>query len=194
MSNPATRLRLRWGLARTVLALLLLAAGLVFLAWPRRDGGDNYAYGSVGSRDFIQYWSAYRALRMGANPYDGLVLHPIEQAAGQAPDATIFMWNPPWTVLLMAPVLELPFEMACLAWIGCSLALVAGIGAIVGHLAWTRDGNTNAQSHVLPAIVSALLFYPAMETIALGQVSLVLALAQPSSCGQRSRGTTRPRA
>jgi hypothetical protein len=174
MSNPTVRSRL--GFARTIVALLVLAAGLVVLArqWP--VGGDTfrswYRYGSVGSRDFIQYWSAYRALRAGTNPYDGLVLHPIERAAGQAPDATIFMWNPPWTVLLIAPVLKLPFEAACLAWIGCNLAIVAGIGAIVGDL----DRLKYRRSLVMPAIVSALLFYPVMETIALGQISLVLAL------------------
>jgi hypothetical protein len=174
MSNPVVRSRsqLRAGLARTIVALLLLAAGLVFLARQRPDGGYGYRYGSVGSRDFIQYWSAYRALRAGTNPYDGLVLHPIERAAGQSPDATIFMWNPPWTVLLIAPVLELPFEAACLAWIGCNLALVAGIGAIIGDVAWFKNGR----SLVMPAIVAGLLFYPAMETIALGQISLVLAL------------------
>jgi hypothetical protein len=160
------------GLARTVTALLLLAAGLVFLARQCPAGGDSYRYGSIGSRDFIQYWSAYRALQSGTNPYDGLVLHPIERAAGQSPDATIFMWNPPWTVLMIAPVLELPFGAACLAWIGCNLVLVAVIGAIVSDLARLKRGR----SLVMPAIVSGLLFYPAMETIALGQISLVLAL------------------
>jgi hypothetical protein len=172
MSNPAVWLRFRMGTARKVVALLLLGAGLVFLArqWPA--GGYSYRYGSIGSRDFIQYWSAYRALRAGTNAYDGLVLHPIERAAGQAPDATIFMWNPPWTVLLIAPALELSFEAACLAWIGCNLALVAGIGVLVGNLATLRNGR----SLIMPAIVSALFFYPAMETIALGQISLVLAL------------------
>ena len=88
MSNPVVRLRLRSGLARTIVGLLLLAAGLIFLARQRPAGSYGYRYGSVGSRDFIQYWSAYRALRAGTNPYDGLVLHPIERAAGQSPDAT----------------------------------------------------------------------------------------------------------
>jgi Glycosyltransferase family 87 len=172
MRNSSLRLPSGMGFARTVLALLLLAAGLVFLARQRPAGGYSYRYGSIGSRDFIQYWSAYRALRAGTNPYDGLVLHPIERSVGQSPDATIFMWNPPWTVLLIAPVLRLPFGAACLVWIGCNLALVASIGLIVGDLAWLKHG----QSLVMPAIVSGLLFYPAMETIALGQISLVLAL------------------
>jgi hypothetical protein len=156
--------------ARLVLGSLLLAAGLVYLDQHRP--GVGYRYGCIGSRDFIQYWSAYQALRAGANPYDGLVLHPIERAAGQSPDATIFMWNPPWTVLLIAPVLELPFGASCLAWIGCNLALLMGIGVLL-----VRDVPDGGRSLFMPAILSTLLFYPAMETIALGQISLVLALA-----------------
>jgi hypothetical protein len=154
-----------------VLGSLLLAAGLVFLGLHRPGLGTGYRYGCIGSRDFIQYWSAYRALRAGTNPYDGLVLHPIERDAGQSPDATIFMWNPPWTVLLIAPVLELPFEASCLAWFGCNLVLLMGIGALV------RSVHGGGRSLLMPAILSALLFYPAMEAIALGQISVVLALA-----------------
>jgi hypothetical protein len=81
------------------------------------------------------------------------------------------MWNPPWTVLLIAPVLRLPFEAACLAWIGCNLVFLAGIGMLV------CETVRSDRSFIMPAIVSALLFYPTMETIALGQISLLLALA-----------------
>jgi hypothetical protein len=54
--------------ALLLLGGLLLAAGLVVLRQQRPVTG--YHYGSIGSRDFLQYWSAYRALRAGADPYD----------------------------------------------------------------------------------------------------------------------------
>jgi len=157
--------------ALLLLGGLLLAAGLVVLSQQRPV--TDYHYGSIGSHDFLQYWSAYRALRAGADPYDGLVLHPIKRNAGQSPGTTLFMWNPPWTVLLIAPVLECPFPAACLAWIVCNLALLAAIGLLVCDAA----GITGGRELNGPAILSSLLFYPAMETIALGQISLVLAFA-----------------
>jgi len=157
--------------ALLLLGGLLLAAGLVVLS--RQRPATGYHYGSFGSHDFLEYWSAYRALRAGADPYDGLVLHPIERDAGQSPGTTLFMWNPPWTVLLIAPVLECPFPAACLAWIVCNLALLAAIGLLVCDAA----GITNGRELNGPAVLSSLLFYPAMETIALGQISLVLAFA-----------------
>jgi Glycosyltransferase family 87 len=157
--------------ALLLLGGLLLAAGLVVLSQQRPATG--YHYGSIGSHDFLEYWSAYRALRAGADPYDGLVLHPIERDAGQSPGTTLFMWNPPWTVLLIAPVLECPFPAACLAWIVCNLALLAAIGLLVCDAA----GITGGRELNGPAVLSSLLFYPAMETIELGQISLVLAFA-----------------
>jgi hypothetical protein len=148
--------------------IVLLSLALGFLA--RRLDVRSYHYGCVGTRDFIQYWSAYQALKHSVNPYDGLELHPIEEAVGQSPHATIFMWNPPWTPLLLAPVLELGFPLSCLTWMVCNLIIVVGIGVAVSRISGSR------QSLVLPAIASAVFFYPVMETIALGQTSLLPAL------------------
>ena len=54
--------------ALLLLGGLLLAVGLVVLSQQRPATG--YHYGSIGSHDFLEYWSAYRALRAGADPYD----------------------------------------------------------------------------------------------------------------------------
>jgi hypothetical protein len=165
-----------WWRAVLGLALLLLLAAWMALGPPWLTGGWSYGYGSVGTRDFIQYWAACRALRAGLNPYDGLVLHPIEEQAGQAPDTTIFMWNPPWTVLLMQPVLEPPFEISCLLWMGCNLALLGGIAWLVHRTLTVVDHPGEGGPPVVIALVAAFFFYPAMETIALGQSSLIPAL------------------
>ena len=161
------------GIRRAALALGLLALLAALIGLTRQLPATTYHYGCTGSRDFIEYWSAYRVLRTGGNPYDGLVLHPIEQAAGKSAGETLFMWNPPWTVLLFAPVLEFPFPVAALLWIGCNLALVVAIGLLVRD----ASGHVGDANRIGPAVVASLLFYPVMETIALGQVSIVLAFA-----------------
>lgn len=154
-----------------VLGVLLIVAGLVGLDRP--GPAASYHYGNVGSRDFIEYWAAFRALQSGSNPYDGMVLHAIEQGAGKPAGATLFMWNPPWTLLLFAPILAFPFPVAAMLWAGLNLVLVAAIGLLVCAAA-SRRGDANL---IGPAIVASLLFYPVMETIALGQISIVLAFA-----------------
>jgi hypothetical protein len=48
--------------------------------------------------------------------------------------------------------------------------MLIGISVLVSNLV---DGS---QSLVFPSVIAAVLFYPGMEAIALGQASLVLAL------------------
>ncbi|MGC8640310.1 MAG: glycosyltransferase family 87 protein [Isosphaeraceae bacterium] len=161
------------GIRRVALALGWLALLVALIGLTRRLPATSYHYGCAGSRDFIEYWSAYRVLRSGGNPYDGLVLHRIERTAGKTAGGTLLMWNPPWTVLLLSPVLEFAFPVAALLWIGCNLALLAAIALLLRD----ASGPVGEANRIGPAIVAALLFYPVMETIALGQVSIVLAFA-----------------
>lgn len=127
--------------------------------------------GTPGADDFVQYWAGFRILNDGGNPYDGVRMHEVQRLVGQSSDKTVLMWNPPWLALLLAPVLALPFSLAALCWIALDLAMLMTI-ARIAPLALNRTP--------LPLIASALsviVFYPVLECIRFGQLSVFLAFS-----------------
>jgi hypothetical protein len=128
-----------------------------------------------GTNDFIEYWSAYQLYRSGQNPYDPALLLPIQQSLGWTEAAPLMMWNPPWTLALLSPILQFDFLIASRIWIFCNLALLL----LAGLLTWQafRPGSVRA----VPLLAATLLFYPAWNTIALGQTSLLLTFALAAS-------------
>ncbi len=71
--------------------------------------------GDYGSVDFIQYWSAFRVFLAGRNPYSGVEMLSLQQTLRETTGATM-MWNPPWLLVLMSPVLALPYKAAWISW------------------------------------------------------------------------------
>src|SRR5262245_2694716 len=82
---------------------------LVVLAFQLGRLGEGYAYGSPGTDDFIEYWTAGQLLRAGENPYDFKRLHELQLQLGSPHDFPIIMWNPPWLLVWIYPVLLLDF-------------------------------------------------------------------------------------
>ncbi len=156
-----------WDL-RALGSLIALCSAVI---WAIPTFSTYFSYGNPGSVDFIQYWSAFRALQQGCNPYDGVTLHTIQAQAGQLAESTILMWNPPWTALLVAPFGLLSFQEAACAWFICSLLSLLAI-------AYTAPRALGVTAP--PLIVSAcgvIFFRPIVESLALGQLSILLALA-----------------
>src|SRR5215470_9383175 len=106
----------------TVYGLSALVA-LVFVAelahlW------QGYEYGSPGTSDFIEYWSAGQLLREGDSPYDFKKLYQRQLQLGSRHEFPIIMWNPPWLLVWIYPLLWLPFLSAALMWVVLSGALL----------------------------------------------------------------------
>lgn len=135
-----------------------------------------------GTNDFIEYWSAYQLYRSGQNPYDPALLLPIQQAHGWTEAAPLMMWNPPWTLTLLSPILQFDFLIASRIWICCNFVLLI----LSGIFTWQafRPGTVR----ILPLLAATLLFYPAWNTIALGQTSLLLTCALAASFFALMRG------
>jgi len=96
-------------------------------------------------------------------------MHATQAAVGMPTGQTVLMWNPPWTLVLLCPILSLPFSTAALAWFAAQLALLVGMVAVVPG-ALRRDG--------IPVVVRgliAVLFYPVIESLAWGQLGTLLA-------------------
>lgn len=148
-----------------VLALLIVAA----LA-----GRSSRRYGDAGTNDFIEYWGASRVAAAGGNPYDPAQLVAIEQEVGRPDAVPLMMWNPPWLLVLMRPVFRASFGQSATLWLGINamLAVLSAILIAVGYRLTRFE-----LSDLVPAFLGAAVSVPAVMSIQLGQVSLLLLLA-----------------
>jgi hypothetical protein len=153
------------------LVALIVLALIVIAVFHRADASFVSKHGDIGTIDFIQYWSAHQLLMSGQNPYDPALLYAVEVAQG-LPDATpIMMWNPPWLVTFLAPVLSFDFLQACTLWLGVNLVLMALTGILVSatYLPGVRPEPL--------VIVAMFLFEPHISTLRFGQLGILYAVS-----------------
>ncbi|NDC36940.1 MAG: hypothetical protein EBZ48_02685 [Proteobacteria bacterium] len=75
------------------------------------------------STDFLQYWTAFQLVQQGQNPYDPQLMLALQKSLGLTAELPVMMWNPPWLLLLLSPVLHLELSTALAAWRIISLLL-----------------------------------------------------------------------
>jgi hypothetical protein len=156
-----------WSRAGVLVLALIVVYVAALQAVSARPEGAN----AVGGTDFIQYWSAYRVATDGADAYDPVPLKVEQDRVGFDTLAArpILFWNPPWTLLVLAPVAVLPFDAATAAW----LLVNVGLAALVAWASWELFGDDGA---IPPAaLAGSLLFVPFLETLVIGQLSALTA-------------------
>lgn len=162
-------------------AVLALASVCVAyaLAW---HGVIRLPLGVAGTHDFSQYWGAWDLLRSGLNPYDGALMRAVQDGLGGGGADTT--WNPPWTPVLLAPVLWLPFEQAAALWFLCQLCLALFLVCFIPRATNRRD---------VPLLLSGLItlsFLPVLDSLYWGQLSLLLTLSAALFLYFEGRGMT----
>ena len=165
----------------TALALIVVVAlGAVVLhrVLPR------YRYGLTGTCDWVEYWSAARLLWSGQDPYDPDAMLRIQRSVGSELLGPILMWNPPWLLLRLSPVLFPPFPVSALAWVGLNIALLLA-GALLARgaipagtrleprAAWLAAGLFLALTSVKPHVVYLLWIVAAWWVVVRGRWSVV---------------------
>lgn len=155
---------LRSRVTRRLFLLVLLVGGLLLL-WLRGPALYTAGLGSVGSHDFVEYWSAAQLLRRGGNPYDPTALLAVEQAVGWPEAEPLQMWNPPWTLALVLPLSLLPFRFATTIWFLIQLGLILGSGALLWRYFAPEDGR-----HWI-GLALAAGFVPGLFALRMGQIS-----------------------
>lgn len=92
--------------------LLLIALIILIRMWSNSNN-------PLPMRDFVEYWSAGRAFLDGRNPYDPLVLLEHQRRILNEPDLDqpVMMWNPPWSLVLVAPFGAMPPQVSHLVWL-----------------------------------------------------------------------------
>lgn len=127
-------------------------------------------FGPLGKSDFIQYWSAFKLLLAGANPYDVNSMFEIQRELKPAIEKPIMMWNPPWLPLILSPILWLPFQQAAYFWLFVNICLL-GITALLIRRTFAPSCS------IVPFAVVTAFFSPCWESLAWGQVSILLTFA-----------------
>jgi hypothetical protein len=80
------------------------------------------------------------------------------------------MWNPPWLLLWILPLLLVPFKVAVFAWLLLNLLLLLVCGSVV----WRLLASARIQHRMPVAWVATMAFVPGLLAIRVGQVSMLL--------------------
>jgi hypothetical protein len=152
-------------------ALFLLTVSV--LGWQLVRLWEGYQFRSPGAKDFIDYWCAGQLLWHGENPYDFGKLCRLEAEHGVPPESQSVVWNPPWLLVWICPLLLLPFGAAAVAWLVLSGATILASAGVV----WRTFAGPSPPNRALPAAwVAAFAFFPTLSTLGMGQVSSLLLL------------------
>lgn len=128
---------------------------------------------AFGQNDFREYWSAFRLILSGKNPYDPLIMKEFQyEFLGK--ETPLMMWNPPWLLLFMAPFLCFSFAAASLIWAGWSVLLFL-ISSLISIKVIERGLSSSLSTNAIVGILlSSLLFAPFYNGIYVGQISCLL--------------------
>lgn len=148
-----------------------LCGSVCLLIWLAYKLALGYRYGSPGSHDFIQYWSAGQLLLSGGNPYDSARLQRVQLQLGSPRVSPVYMWNPPWLLVWLMPLLMMTFEHAAITWLPLNAALVL-LSAVI---TW-RSQLSAAERPTVAAPVACVTFVPIYFALKMGQVSCLLLL------------------
>lgn len=132
------------------------------------------SFGDFGTNDFIEYWTAFRLFISQSNPYDPALMEQLQRPLGWSESAPLMMWNPPWLLLVMAPILMLDFPEAATAWLLTNFALLGGIIYFCLDLLGVPSLSRTQKYLSIPL---ALTFFPLYTSLAVGQLGVLLAFA-----------------
>lgn len=121
-----------------------------------------------GEQDFVQYWTAFHFLIQGHNPYDVVATQALQCSLKHNCQNVLVSWNPPWLLILMAPVLWLPFGMAAKTWV------IAGLGMSAGAALLIADCYKLSPRAVLYALVGVFINVPVLLSAGFGQTGALL--------------------
>ena len=130
---------------------------------------DTWSW-SYGQGDFIEYWSAFQLLLEGQNPYSPPLMLEIQKNLGPRGEP-MMMWNPPWLLIMFAPLLSFEFSLSAKIW---SIANVVAFWSVPLFII-PEKSKVNALI-LLASFLFMLCFPPFWMGLKLGQISGFLTL------------------
>ena len=124
-----------------------------------------FQFGTNGTVDFAQYWSAFNVLINGGNPYSFQSIAEVQRSIGNS-GLVIMMWSPPWLLVLLSPILAFDFQVAAGAWF--LLNVVMWILSVI-LLSSMFSNNARERRYIT---IAGVFFYPIVENLLWGQISV----------------------
>ncbi len=140
----------------------LILCLLVLIGNELRKAKDE---GLIPLNDFEEYWAASRIFLSGGNPYEASEMLAEQRALGWTQQKPLMMWNPPWTLPLLAPFSLLPFWTARALWFYIS----AGLVLVIADWFWRQYGGRRSLRWT--SWIATLCFIPAGTSLFLGQIT-----------------------
>ncbi len=150
----------------------LLLVVMFVLAMQLLQLAQGLDYGSPGTTDLINYWTAGQLLKAGYNPYDLGGLGELGLSASAPHFHATDIWNPPWSLIWLLPISSLFFPTAAIAWLLVNFTAFLGIAAVV----WRMVSDSTKKQSIGPALVTGVVFAPFLFTLRMGQISMFLLL------------------
>lgn len=124
---------------------------------------------NLWGNDFIEYWSAFQLLLAGKDIYSPQEMLAVQSQILQVQDQTpLMMWNPPWLLLLMFPILVFDYHTSLTIWTLLNIALAVFSAILISKaLRFSR-------CEMFLGLGLLLALHPVVFCITLGQVSLLL--------------------
>lgn len=129
------------------------------------------AGGLVRVVDFGCYWCGAKINWSGGDPYDAEQVLALERTIEPERTFPQIPWGPPWALALATPLIGLDYATARWLWL---LAQAAGL-ILAASALWRVYSGPSARLSV--AWLVCFGYYPILQLIALGQVSLANLLA-----------------
>jgi hypothetical protein len=154
--------------ASNIFWLIFLVCASSLSAWWSVENISSY--GDFGTIDFIEYWAAYQLFLSGDNLYSPKLLYSLQQNLGLSGPHPIMMWNGPWLLTILTPVLLFDFIISARGWFVLSVIFVV----ISGYLVWLSISSRRVAS--LQCMFALILFFPIWNAFLFGQTSLLILL------------------
>ena len=156
-------------LLRYRILMLILLLGILGVLGTRLVNESHY--GGLGTADFIQYWSAASLLIDGKDPYDPGLLLKVQQDLGRTHPQPLRMWNPPWLLIVLLPVLSFDFGLSTAVWLTINLGIILFSGTFI----WRFFGGSTGAA-LLVAWITSVSFFPFLLCWGVGQTSCLVLL------------------
>lgn len=142
-------------------ALAVLAIPAI---WYGLSPGARY----TASSDLVGYLSAARIFLDGGNPYDAATVSDFQRQMGRGDPLPLIMWSPPWLFPCTLPLALVPMWLTRPAWLLIHMVL------LILSADWLWRASRGESSGRVRAWVVAVTFIPAVITLNLGQLSVLL--------------------
>ena len=156
-------------LLRYRILILILLLGILGVLGTRLVNESHY--GGLGTADFIQYWSAASLLIDGKDPYDPGLLLKVQRDLGRTQPQPLRMWNPPWLLIVLLPVLSFDFGLSTAVWLTINLGIILFSGTFI----WRFFGGSTGAG-LLVAWITSVSFFPFLLCWGVGQTSCLVLL------------------